>query len=237
MTHRFVVGRDLALSPEQSRQIATVLRLAPGDEVTLVAGGEEVAYRLDRVTPAVVAGTVLSRRRSDAEPRSRLVLALPLLRGEHSELVVESATQLGVARFVPFTSARSVARELGLEKRRRWERIAREAVETSRRSAVPEIAPLMRWGDALFEELEGDIVVAWEEERGTLLQDAVPRGGDAVSLVIGPEGGLTQDEVTRAERSGARIVSLGRRPLRAETAAISAVAQLMAALDREDGVP
>ena len=165
MTHRFVVGKDLVLSADQARQIASVLRLGPGAEVVLLSDGDEVDYRLDAVSTLAASGTVLRRRHSDAEPRVRLVLALPLLRGEHSELVLESATQLGVARFVPFTSSRSVARELGVEKRRRWERIVREAVETSRRARVPEIAPVMRW-EALFEELEGDTIVAWEEGAG-----------------------------------------------------------------------
>lgn len=231
MTHRFVVGKDLVLSTDQARQISSVLRLGPGDMVVLLSDGHEVDYRLESVTPTAASGTVLRRRPSDAEPRVRLVLALPLLKGEHSELVLESATQLGVARFVPFTSSRSVARELGTEKRRRWERIVREAIETSRRARVPEIAPVMRW-ETLFEELEGDTVVAWEEEHGTLLADAVPRDPESVSLVIGPEGGLTEDEVALAVRTGAAVVSLGRRPLRAETAAIAAVAQLMGALDR-----
>ena len=231
MTHRFVVGKDLLLSADQARQISSVLRLARGDEVVLLSDGDEVDYRLDAVSATAATGTVLRRRRSDAEPRVRLVLALPLLKGEHSELVLESATQLGVARFVPFTSSRSVAREVGTEKRRRWERIVREAVETSRRARVPEIGPVMRW-ETLFEELEGDAIVAWEEEQVTRLGDAVPRDPEAVSLVIGPEGGLTPEEVALAVREGAAIVSLGRRPLRAETAAIAAVAELMAALDR-----
>ena len=231
MTHRFVVGKDLRLSADQARQLSSVLRLAPGDEVVLLSDGDEIDYRLDAVSATAATGTVLRRRRSDAEPRVRLVLALPLLKGEHSELVLESATQLGVARFVPFASSRSVARELGTEKRRRWERIVREAVETSRRARVPEIGPVMRW-ETLFEELEGDTIVAWEGEQGTRLGDAVPRDPEAVSLVIGPEGGLAPDEVALAVREGAQIVSLGRRPLRAETAAIAAVAELMAALDR-----
>ena len=231
MTHRFVVGKDLALSADQARQIASVLRLGAGDEIVLLSDGDEVDYRLASVSPTAVSGTVLRRSRSDAEPRVRLVLALPLLRGEHSELVLESATQLGVARFVPFTSSRSVARELGTEKRRRWERIVREAVETSRRARVPEIAPVMRW-EALFEELEGDTLVAWAEERATRLGEAIPRDPEAVSPVIGPEGGLTADEIGLAVRNGAAIVSLGRRPLRAETAAIAAVAEVAGALDR-----
>jgi len=231
MRHRFVVGRDLVLSVDQARQFASVLRCGRGDTITLLSDGEEIEYRLDRVSASSIAGTVLGRRASDAEARVRLVLALPLLRGEHSELALESTTQLGVARFVPYTSSRSVARGLSAEKRRRWERIAREAVETSRRARLPEIGPVMRW-PSLFEELEGDILVAWEMERALRLADAVPRASDAVSLVVGPEGGLSAEEVDLARSKGARVVSLGRRPLRAETAAIAAVAELVAALDR-----
>lgn len=230
MTHRFVVGEDLMLSPDQARQIATVLRLKPGALVTLLAAGDEIDYRLDKVSPGSVEGTVVQRRRSQTEPRVPLILALPLLRGEHSELVLESATQLGVSRFVPFVSARSVARELNAQKRARWERIAREATETSRRARVPGIAPLTRWA-SLFDELEGDLIVAWEEETELRLSAAVPVGSDAVSLVIGPEGGLTAEEVDLARQAGAAIVSLGPRPLRAETAAIAAVAELAALLD------
>ena len=71
MTHRFVVGPALALSREQARQIATVLRLRAGDVVTLLAEGEEIEYRLERVSPESVAGTVVSRRRSQTEPSDR----------------------------------------------------------------------------------------------------------------------------------------------------------------------
>ncbi|HET8568214.1 MAG TPA: RsmE family RNA methyltransferase [Candidatus Limnocylindria bacterium] len=226
MTHRFVVGPDLALSREQARQIASVLRLGPGDVVTLVSDGEELDYRLDRVAPGAVAGTVVARRAGAPPPRVALTLALPLLRAEHTELVLESATQLGAARFVPYTSARSVARDVGTAKRARWERIVREAIETSRRARVPEIAPLARWSE-LFGPLPRPVLVAWEGERATSLRDALPREG-TLSLVIGPEGGIADDEIALARSAGAVTVSLGAANLRAETAAIAAVAIALA---------
>jgi 16S rRNA (uracil1498-N3)-methyltransferase len=230
-SRRFVVGDDLALSPDQARQIATVLRLGPGDVVVLVASGAELDYRLDRVSATSVEGTVTARRSADVEPRCALTLGLPLLRGEHTELVIESATQLGVRRFVPYVSARSVVRDVSAGKLRRWERIAREAVETSRRARVPEIGDVVPW-DALFDALDGRVLVAWEEERDLDLANALPAGAGGLSLVIGPEGGLGPDEVALARSRGAATVSLGRRPLRAETAAIAAVARIIAALDR-----
>ena len=132
-------------------------------------------------------------------------------------------SQLGVSRSVPFTSSRSVARELSPAKLDRWQRIAREAAETAHRAVVPTIDPLVGW-DELFDRLSGRIVVCWEAEEHASLVEAA--AGDDISLVIGPEGGLTLEEIGVAREHHAAIVSLGLRTLRAETAAIAAVAVL-----------
>lgn len=234
--HRFFVTKDAlsadraTLHGDQARQIATVLRLVPGARVVLLEGGDEMEARLERVTANEVAATVLSRRPAAAEPRMRLTLALPLLRGDRSEEIVEAVTQLGVARIVPFTSERSVARDLSPAKRERWERIARESAETARRGRVPEVAPLAAWPD-LARALEPPVLVAWEEERDATLVRALARSA-ALSLVIGPEGGLSHEEVALAREGGARTVSLGVRNLRSETAAIAAVALVLALAER-----
>jgi 16S rRNA (uracil1498-N3)-methyltransferase len=209
---------------DQARQISTVLRLEPGSEIVLVANSVDTRVRLDRVTRDEVAGTVVSRARNTAEPALALTLALPLLRGDHSEEVLEAVTQLGVVRVVPFVSERSVARDLSRTKRDRWGRIAREAAETARRGRIPEIGPVAHWSD-LFDALEPPVIVAWEGERERSIADA-PRTG-SLSLVIGPEGGLTDAEVELARGRGASIVSLGARNLRSETAAIAAVAAVL----------
>ena len=138
-------------------------------------------------------------------------------------------TQLGVGGIVPFVSARSVVRELTATKHERWRRIAREAAETSRRGRIPQIGERVGW-EGLFDVLEPPILVAWEGEPTRRLLDSVPEAG--LSLVIGPEGGLAAAEVELARERGAVIVSLGRRNLRSETAAIAAVAQVMAAVER-----
>lgn len=233
MSHRFFVPADAVrddravLRGDQARQIASVLRLEAGDRVLLLRDGEELEVVLGAVGPSQVEGRIVARRPAGGEPRLRLTLALPLLRGDRSEEVVEAVTQLGVARIVPFTSARSVARHLSDARRARWARIARESAETARRGRAPEIGPLRLW-DALIAELEPPVVVAWEEERERRLADVVDGQLPALSLVIGPEGGLTEDEVRLARERGARVVSLGARNLRSETAAIAAVAEIIA---------
>lgn len=245
MSHRFFVDGD-TLAPEQCRQIATVLRLTPGAIVTLVHDGDELDYRLDEVAPSAVRGTVVARRPAADEPHVTLTLGLPLLRGDRSEAVIEAASQLGVSRFAPYASARSVVRTLSADKRERWRRIAREAAETARRGRVPTIDETRDW-PALLAALPGPLVVAWEEERERGLEAALEVLADGpaalaaaavgpgplaeLSLVVGPEGGLAEDEVALARERGGITASLGRRVLRAETAAIAAVARVIAALD------
>ena len=255
MSHRFFVEGD-TLAPEQCRQIATVLRLAPGAVVTLVRDGEELDYRLDRVGRDEVVGTVVARRPAAGEPRVALTLALPLLRGDRCEEVIEAVTQLGVSRLAPYTSARSVVRDLSSAKRERWLRIAREAAETARRGRIPPIDELRDW-TALLAALPAPLIVPWEEERERSLEyalrssevstgalrvllrrpavsaaDTVAPGPPAVlALVIGPEGGLAEEEIVLARVRGAVTVTLGPRTFRSETAAIAAVARAIATLE------
>jgi len=233
---RFIVRASMlqqdavTLDGSHARQIAVVLRMQPGDQVMLVAGGEEAIATLEDVTPERVVARVSERAASTREPPVALTLALPLLRGDRSEEVVEAVTQLGVAKVLPYVSSRSVVRALGDAKRERWERIARESAETARRGNSPPIGTLRTW-DELFEVLPKPIVVAWEGERDQRLREALPKDVDELSLVIGPEGGLDEDEIAVARSHEAIVVSLGQRNLRAETAAIAAVAIAMDLLD------
>lgn len=231
--HRFfveanvVAGDRALLGGDQAKQIADVLRLAAGDHVVLVRDGEEVEVRLESVSRSSVSGAVVGRRRSPAEPRIRLTLALPLLRGDRSEEIIEAVTQLGVSRIVPFTSERSVVRDLSDAKLARWGRIARESAETARRGRVPVIERRVPWTE-LFAELDPPVVVAWEGEEVRPLKEAIPPGSSVLSVVVGPEGGLSEQEIALAQQRGASTVSLGERNLRSETAAIAVVAQILA---------
>jgi 16S rRNA (uracil1498-N3)-methyltransferase len=234
MTHRFFVEEDVAdkvvLDGERAHQIANVLRLEAGEQIVLVRNGVESLVVLESVEGTEVRARCISKHSVDAEPRVRLILALPILRGDRTEEVIEAVTQLGVARIVPFVSARSVVRSLPDAKRERWTRVAREAAETARRGRIPSIDEPRRW-DRLFDVLDAPLLVAWEGEALVKLGDAIPNERQ-LSLVIGPEGGLAMDEIVLARTRGAVTVSLGPRNLRSETAAIAAVSQAMAILER-----
>lgn len=234
MTHRFFleedVGDEVVLRGGQAHQIANVLRLTAGEHITLVRNGVESEVVIQSIDAGQVRGRCISKRPVDAEPRVRLTLALPMLRGDRTEEVIEAVTQLGVSRIVPFVSSRSIVRSLADAKRDRWTRVAREAAETARRGRVPAIEEPREW-DRLFDVLDAPVLVAWESEVLVMLRDAAP-DTTQLSLVIGPEGGLSMEEIALAREHEAVTVSLGPRNLRSETAAIAAVAQVMAILER-----
>ena len=235
MTHRFFVDEDVVdpvvLDGDQAHQIANVLRLEPGEQITLVRNGVETLVVLDGVDAAQVRGRCVSKQAVDAEPRVRMTLALPVLRGERTEEVIEAVSQLGVSTIVPFVSARSVVRTLSATKLERWMRIARESAETARRGRVPTIEAIAEWPE-LFGRLASPVIVPWEGEALKTLSEAIASGPRALSLVIGPEGGIGPEEIQIAWDKGATTVTLGRRNLRSETAAVAAVAEAMAILDR-----
>ena len=234
MSHRFFVEQDVTeevvLRGKQAHQIANVLRIKAGEQIMLVRNDVESLVVVESVDPDQVRGRCISKRSVAAEPRVRLTLALPILRGDRTEEVIEAVTQLGVSRIVPFVSARSVVRSLPDAKRERWTRVAREGAETARRGRVPTIDEPRKW-DRLFDALDAPVLVAWESEVVVKLRDAAPDAAQ-LSLVIGPEGGFAMEEIVLARAHGAVTVSLGPRNLRSETAAIAAVALLMDAAER-----
>jgi 16S rRNA (uracil1498-N3)-methyltransferase len=232
VTHRFFVDEEVPEQPvlrgAQAHQIANVLRLRPGELITLARDGAEAIVELQTVEVNEARGRVISRGVCEAELAFGVTLALPLLKGDHDEEVIEAVTQLGVHTIVPFVSARSVVRSLSPAKRERWQRIAREAAETARRGRVPKIQELQEW-EKLFDVLHKGALIAWEGEALQRLRDLMPRSD--LSIVVGPEGGIRPDEIEFARERGAVTVSLGPRNLRSETAAIAMVSQVVALLD------
>lgn len=233
--HRFFVAPEsisstaISFAEDQSRQIRSVLRLRPGDEVIALDGsGDEIVVRLTAVDRVVV-GEAKERRRNQAEPRVSLVLYQGLLKGAKLELVLQKGTEIGIARFVPVVTARSILGEIGAAKGRRYEAILREAAEQSRRGRIPDLATTLTWKDAVHEATRaGQVVVLWEDETTLHLMETPLQPDRTASLFVGPEGGLTPEEVDEARAEGAVVATLGHRILRAETAAIVGAALLLA---------
>ncbi len=243
MPHHFVPPEQIKagrfwLSPDESRHVAVVLRHKSGDEIDLF-DGENNAYRgvLESVGPERVEGRVAARAPGAVKPyRLRLAQALP--KGDKMEWILEKGTELGVDAFAPTTTERSVGRvpadrlEARLE---RWKKIVTAAARQCGRADVPSVDAPVGLDRALAAAAPGDLVlVPWESAAGTTLKGALgawrqkgPTGGATIHVIIGPEGGLSPNEVERAAARGAVPLTLGPRILRTETAGLAVAAGLL----------
>ena len=158
----------------------------------------------------------------------RLVLGIGLAKGEALDGVLRQATEMGVQQIIPFISERSerVTPERSLRRRERWQRLAREIIKSCQRSVLPEIGAVQDFG-AVLAGPEAVKLIFWEEERGGGLQACLSQPRPAAARVlIGPEGGFAAAEVDRAKAAGFKVVSLGPRRLKVETAALAALTLL-----------
>jgi 16S rRNA (uracil1498-N3)-methyltransferase len=226
-----VQGRQVSLGPEAAHRLARVLRLRSGQHLVLFDGsGREWEVELKALGPRGITATVVQELPSPPEPQVHLALLACLIKEPRFELLLEKATELGVAEVLPVVGRRSVVRPWKEgAKQERWRRIVIEATEQCGRARPPELHTPMPLPQAL-RRAQGLGIVPWEEERSQglrqLLQGLEQRPL-RVSLLVGPEGGLDPQEVELARAAGFVPVTLGRRVLRAETAALVACAVLM----------
>ncbi|MDO5377247.1 MAG: 16S rRNA (uracil(1498)-N(3))-methyltransferase [Clostridia bacterium] len=240
--HRFFAAERGAaeglasLSAEDSRHAVRVLRLEPGDEIEIVAAPRRFLARIEQADEARVTARLVSELKS-TEAKTRLTLYQGLPKADKMELIVQKCTELGVARVVPVAMERSVVRLEGKDAQKRaerWQKIAREAVKQCARAEVPEVSAPQRLA-ALKEELGALdlLIVPWEDARDGSLASCLASyaGKEAlrVGILIGPEGGISAQEAAWLNKeAGGRLVTLGPRILRTETAGIAAVAVTMA---------
>ncbi len=208
---------------EKSRYLLSVLRCRKGDAVTVIDGkGRAYTAQIVSIVRKDVFIDITGELPLNAELPVQLTLCQGLLKGEKMDLVIQKATELGVAEIVPLVTERSIVKET--RRLKRWQIIAEEAAEQCGRAVVP----LVRDPEKLNDILAGEKVngLLFWEGGGRALSEAmgVVDSGRTVYIFIGPEGGFTADEVCKAEGQGIVRTTLGKRILRAETAAIAATA-------------
>ncbi|PYO17891.1 MAG: 16S rRNA (uracil(1498)-N(3))-methyltransferase [Candidatus Rokuibacteriota bacterium] len=231
ITPERVVDGRVTFDAVETRHLARVLRLGPGDTVVASDGaGHDYTVRLDAVRPRAT-GVVVGMADAAGESPLAITLVQGLSKGDKLETIVRAATELGVARIVPALTARTVVRLAEREsvgRLARWQRVAREAAKQCGRRIVPDVAPPRPLETCLDEARDAGLALClWEGETSPLsavLADTThPR---RVAILIGPEGGLEPREVDAARARGWRVVGLGQRILRTETAAPAIIAIL-----------
>ncbi len=220
-------GGLVALSAEQHRYLALVLRLRPGEPVEVFDGlGARFASAVESVGDSLALR--LGARAQSAPGPVEVWLGQALAKSDKLELVIQKATELGVARVLPFAAARSVVKldeGRGESRTGRWRKIAQEAARQCGRADVPVIDKPRSLRELLA------LLGAEPERRGLVLDPgehalrlgAAARGERKLLLVIGPEGGLSPEEVAACAEAGVTSVSLGALVLRTETAGLAAL--------------
>lgn len=238
--HRFFVppawinGQVARLEGDVARQVARVLRMSPGDEIILLDNsGSEYRVSLTGLHRDTVEGDVLSVANGRGEPSVHVTLYQGMLKGKGFEWVLQKGTEIGVTTFVPLVCRRSVPEERHdrhSARFPRWDKIVAEAAEQSGRCFLPRVEPPISFEDACDSVRDSTCVslIPWELEEATDLRSAL-QGTESqrVNIFIGPEGGFEDREIEHARSCGIRSVSLGRRILRSETAAIATLAAVL----------
>ncbi|HEV2763118.1 MAG TPA: RsmE family RNA methyltransferase, partial [Pyrinomonadaceae bacterium] len=238
-------GGSVTLAPEEARHLRDVLRLGAGDEVYVFDGeGREFRCAVTHTGPSKREWTFLEVREAvePARPESplRLRLCVALLKGQKMETVVEKATELGVSRLTPVLTKRVEGLPRGEKKeaaRARIERLRRHALEAAKQSGrarVPQVDEPCTFEQLLADEAAPgrpeSLRLLFTEREGRKLMEAVAglfgRTPTRVAALVGPEGGWDDVELSMARNAGWKLVTLGGRILRAETAAVTAAALL-----------
>lgn len=227
------VGDVVSLTGGEAKHAAVVRRVRVGESVSVGDGaGVWLEGTVTDVSATRVDVEITSRSETDV-PSTRLVLVQALAKGDRDELAVQAACELGVDDVVPWQASRSISRWEGpkaVKGRQRWATIVREAAKQAHRAWVPEVA----------EPLTTSQVVSFAEGKRMLVLDptatarlAAVRADDRdIVLVVGPEGGITPDELDMFEAAGAERMRLGETVLRTSTAGPAAIAVLSSALGR-----
>ncbi len=226
------VGEVVVLTGPEARHAAQVVRLGVGERVLLGDGaGRRAVSEIISVGQGELTARLLEVETVPG-PTPRFVLVQALAKGDRDEQAIEAATELGVDEVVPWQAARSIVQWRGEKEARgrtRWEALVTAAAKQSRRSRVPVVAPLERRA-ALCQRISSTALalVLHEDASQPLAGVALPDFGDVV-VVVGPEGGITPEELEALTSAGAMVVRLGADVLRSSTAGPAALAVISAA--------
>jgi 16S rRNA (uracil1498-N3)-methyltransferase len=221
--------QELSLRDHQAFHAHSVVRLRPGTHIVLFDGhGREFEACVLETREQEVRVRVIAECACRADPPIYVAVAQGFLKEAKTDVTVRQLTELGVSLIVPFGAARSIGkrdRQWLTGRHERWRRIAREAMKSSGRSREPEIRPAASLSEVLQLSQDFDLrLVFWERLAPVGPPPPEPDGGRfrRIFALLGPEGGLAEDEVEAARAAGFTLASLGPRILRADTAALAA---------------
>lgn len=227
-------GERFLIGGSDFNHIKNVLRMREGDEFLVSCCGVSHLCKLEKLGDGELSALIIEENYQNTDLPIKIVLFQGLPKSDKMELIIQKAVELGVHSIVPTEMARCVVKlddKKKKSKKERWQAIAESAAKQSKRSEIPEVCDVLSYDEALKKAAELDLLlVPFESKNGMRdTKEALSqiRSGMSVGIIIGAEGGFDDAEIKKAESAGGRIISLGRRILRTETAAITAAAMCM----------
>ena len=245
---RFFVGTDqisdknIVITGTDVNHIRNVLRMAPGEEVTVSDGqGMDYFCKIAELTKEEVRLDIIDSWHSFVELPAKIYLFQGLPKSDKMEMIIQKAVELGVYEVIPVSTARAVVKldaKKEASKQKRWQTIAESAAKQSKRMVIPEIHSVMKFSEAVNYAEELDIrFIPYELAENMahtkkLFEQIEP--GQSIGIFIGPEGGFTPEEIELAMNQQVQPITLGKRILRTETAGMTVLSILMFLLEGKE---
>lgn len=235
-TRRFIIqpgnlsGDTAVISGREAHHLRSVLRLTTGDTIVLLDGaGFEYKALITTCTPQSVVAAIQAKHTAKNESLIRITVGQALLKEKKMDVLARQMTELGIHKWIPFTTQRSVPRlkaGRALSRTRRWEKIALEALKQCNRGRTPEILPPLPFNEMLDHSRHCALRLAFWENAVADIPPPPTNPITDIMVLFGPEGGFTTKEIETARRAGFVTATLGPRILRAETASVAGCALL-----------
>jgi len=236
---RFFSSNISEITGSDARQIQKVLRAKIGDKL-IICDGKSKSYEAEvsDIKKDSISLNILKELNEETEPKVKITLAQCLPKGSKIDFIIQKSVELGVFDIIPVSSERSISKIEGKEdkKKERWQRIAKEAAEQSGRQIIPQIHAPISFDELLKSSNKYALkLIPWELEKESLLRGVLNSvetcHGMSLQVIIGPEGGFSQEEINKAKSAGFTSISLGKRILRTETAGIAILSNIFYELE------
>jgi len=235
-----IQGNTVTILGNDVNHIRNVLRMQPGEEISVSNGldGKEYRCSITRMDDENVICSLMFIKEDGIELPARVTLFQCLPKGDKMELIIQKAVELGVFQIVPVASKRCVVKleeKKAAAKVRRWQGIAEAAAKQSKRRIIPEVASVMTFRESLVYAASMDVkLLPYELAEGMEKTKGIIgslKEGQRIAVFIGPEGGFEEDEAAEALKAGFASITLGRRILRTETAGLTVMGWIMYQLE------
>ena len=211
-------GKILIKDKSDCNHIQNVYRLNIGDELRIIDGEYEYFTKIIEISKKEVAVKILEKKEDSYSLNVNIDVAMGILKNDKMNLAIQKLTEIGVNRIIPLKTERVVVKIN--EKKEKWDVVVREALKQCRGIKFTEITPVKKLAEIDYSKYDKIIFAYENSDESKSLSEIIEKEDKNILYIIGPEGGITQEEVDFLKNSKAMEISLGKRILRAETAAI-----------------